>query len=110
MHREHLISCSGVKLFLLKDVTITTTNYMHERSYPFQTKKYQLIWFFCPVSFQAQEVILIPPEIYFHISEYQEIISRCLQKIGYHHISTNLRQSTNKCLMPDYRFVIKIEK
>ena len=24
LHREHLIGCQGVKLFLLKDVTITT--------------------------------------------------------------------------------------
>ena len=43
-------------------------------------------------------------------SEYQEIISRCLQKLCYHQIATVLRPSTNQCLMQDSSFVEKIKK
>ena len=64
-------------------------------------KKYRSICLFCPVSFQAEEVILIQPKIYFHILEYQEIIPTCLQKICYHNKSTYSRPSTNNYLLPD---------
>ena len=74
-----------------------TKNYVHNMSYPFMRKKYQSIWLFCPVTFQGEEVLLIPPQIHVHISEYQEQISRCLKKVWYYHIYTDLRPSTNKC-------------
>ena len=64
-------------------------------------KRYQTICLLCPVSFQAKEVVLIPPQTHCHISEYQELISRGLQKICYHHISTHLRPSNNQPTMPD---------